>query len=30
MRKFEKSRTAIEIALLDKNNLFKRHYHVHE
>ena len=25
-----KTRTAIEIASLDKNDLFIRHYHVHE
>ena len=26
----KKSRTAIDMASLDKNNLFIRHYHVHE
>ena len=28
--KFRKSRTAVEIALLDKSNLFICHQHVHE
>ena len=30
MINFKKSKTAIEIASLDKNNLFIRHYRVHE
>ena len=30
MINLKNSRTAIEIASLDKNNLFIRHYHVHD
>ena len=30
MINFKKSRTAIKIASFDKNNLFIRHYHVHQ
>ena len=30
MINFKKSRTAIEISSFAKNNLFIRHYHVHE